>query len=296
MMINYGLKEKVVLITGTNNPKGIGAAMALSFAEQGAKVAMVYKKMNFDYSEELAVGNGFDSYFKALSMDCSEVETAISKITKNYIIIESDISDESNIVAIYDQIETTLGKVNILINNAAGYPEQDTIFTIKNSDIHNTYGTTVQGTIMMIKEFIKRGYGRFIDEGKSLQERLVHYGKHHMLSENHHYGRIVNFSTDSAQIMAGQIAYGSSKAAVEALTRSIAMEVGYLGVTVNTVAPGPTQTGWMNIELIESVLPQIPMARIGTPQDIADTVLFLASEKASWLTGQVIKVSGGHSI
>lgn len=74
--------------------------------------------------------------------------------------------------------------------------------------------------------------------------------------------------------MAGQLAYGSSKAAVEALTRSIAMEVGYLGVTVNAIAPGPTQTGWMNSELVASVLPQIPMARIGMPQDIADTLLF----------------------
>ncbi len=295
-MLNYGLKNKVVLITGTNNPKGIGATIALSFAEQGAKVAMVYKKMDIEYKEELAVGDSFDSYYKALAMDCSEVEAAISKITKNYVVIESDISAEGNIVDIYEKIEAKLGKVNILINNAAGYPEQDTIFTIKNSDVISTYGTTVQGTIMMIQEFIKRGYGHLIDEGKSLQERLIDYGKHKRLSENYHYGRIVNFSTDSAQIMAGQIAYGSSKAAVEALTRSIAMEVGYLGVTVNTVAPGPTQTGWMNSELAESVLPQIPMARIGTSQDIADTVLFLASDKASWVTGQVIKVSGGHSL
>jgi 3-oxoacyl-[acyl-carrier protein] reductase len=295
-MLSYGLKDKVVLITGTNNPKGIGAAMALSFAEQGAKVAMVYKKMDFEYKEELAVGDSLDSYYKALSMDCSEVEAVISKITKNYVIIESDISAEGNIANIYERIEAKLGKVNILINNAAGYPEQDTIFTIKNSDIISTYGTTVQGTIMMIQEFIKRGYGHLIDDSKSLQERLIDYGKHKRLSDNDHYGRIINFSTDSAQIMAGQISYGSSKAAVEALTRSIAMEVGYLGVTVNTVAPGPTQTGWMNSELVESVLPQIPMARIGTPQDIADTVLFLASDKASWVTGQVIKVSGGHSL
>ncbi len=295
-MFNYGLKDKVVLITGTNNPKGIGATMALSFAEQGAKVAMVYKKMDFEYKEELAVGDSLDSYYKALSMDCSEVEAVISKITKNYVIIESDISAEGNIANIYEKIEAKLGKVNILVNNAAGYPEQDTIFTIKNSDIISTYGTTVQGTIMMIQEFIKRGYGHLIDDSKSLQERLIDYGKHKRLSDNDHYGRIINFSTDSAQIMAGQISYGSSKAAVEALTRSIAMEVGYLGVTVNTVAPGPTQTGWMNSELVESVLPQIPMARIGTPQDIADTVLFLASDKASWVTGQVIKVSGGHAL
>lgn len=96
--------------------------------------------------------------------------------------------------------------------------------------------------------------------------------------------------------MEGQIAYRSSKAAVKELIRSIAMEVGYLGVTVNTIAPGPIQTVWMDKELIEHVLPQIPMARIGTPEDIADTVLFLASEKASWVAGQVIKVSSRHAL
>ncbi len=296
-MIDYGLKDKVVLITGTNNPKGIGATMALSYAKQGAKVAMVYKKMNFEYKEELAIGDCVDSYFKALSMDCSEVDKAISKITKDYVIIESDISIANNIVGIYDKIESTLGKVNILINNAAGYPVQDSIFNIQIQDIKSTYETTVQGTIMMIQEFIKRGYNGLIESGfKDIQETCLSNGTHKPLSNNRHYGRIINFSTDTAQVMSGQIAYGSSKSAIEALTRSIAMEIGYLGVTVNTIAPGPTQTGWMNDELIESVLPQIPIARIGTPQDIADTVLFLTSDKASWVTGQVIKVSGGHGL
>jgi 3-oxoacyl-[acyl-carrier protein] reductase len=297
IIIDYGFKDKVVLITGTNNPKGIGATLAFLYAGLGAKVALVYKKMDFEYKEELATGDCIDSYFKALSMDCSEVERELLKITKDYVIIESDISNVNTIADIYDQIESTVGKVNILINNAAGYPVQDSIFNIQHQDIKCTYETTVQGTIMMIQEFIKRGYDGLIDSSfKNIQETAISYGTHKPLSTNRHYGRIINFSTDTAQVMSGQIAYGSSKAAIEALTRSIAMEVGYLGVTVNTIAPGPTQTGWMNDELIESVLPQIPIARIGTPQDIADTVLFLTSDKASWVTGQVIKVSGGHGL
>jgi 3-oxoacyl-[acyl-carrier protein] reductase len=295
--MDYGFKDKVVLITGTNNPKGIGAALARAYAAQGAKIAMVYKKMVFDYQEELAIGDCVDSYFKALAMDCAEVEQAISQIAQDYIIIESDISKADAIADIYDRIESTLGKVNILINNAAGYPVQDSIFNIQSQDIQSTYETTVQGTIMMIQEFIKRGYDGLIDTGfKDIQETSIKQGTHRPLSTNPHYGRIINFSTDTAQVMSGQIAYGSSKAAVEALTRSIAMEVGYLGVTVNTIAPGPIQTGWMNKELIERVLPEIPMGRIGTPHDIADTVLFLTSNKASWVTGQVIKVSGGHGL
>ena len=90
--------------------------------------------------------------------------------------------------------------------------------------------------------------------------------------------------------------YGASKAAMEAMTRSVAMEVGKLGITVNTVAPGPIQTGWIDTALEQQVLPNIPVGRTGTPDDIADTILFLASDRAEWITGQIIKVDGGHAI
>ena len=110
------------------------------------------------------------------------------------------------------------------------------------------------------------------------------------------YGRIINISTDSSQIFAGQITYGASKATIEALTRSIALEVSKYGITVNCIAPGPTQTGWIDEELEKAVIPLIPMSKLIQPEDIAETILFLASEQAKMLTGQVIKVSGGHAL
>ena len=103
-------------------------------------------------------------------------------------------------------------------------------------------------------------------------------------------------STDSAQTFSGQINYGASKAAIEAFTRSVAIEVGPLGIRVNTVAPGPTQTGYISAEFEEEIKESIPLKRIGKPEDIADVVLFLASDQARWVTGQVIKVSGGHAL
>ena len=74
------------------------------------------------------------------------------------------------------------------------------------------------------------------------------------------------------------------------------MEVAPYGITVNAVAPGPTQTGWIDEELEQAVLPLIPMGKLIQPEDIAETILFLASSQARMLTGQVIKVSGGHAL
>ena len=270
-MIDYGLKDKVVLITGANNPQGIGATTALAFARERAKVVLVYKKILRPFDKNKTDKNGVDRYYAANAGNADTIESKLKEIKADYLILESDISDEINVKTIYATILKKFGRVDILVNNAAVDDENgfDTIEKITQQVIDNTFAVNVRGSILMSRELI---------------------------NNRSDYGRIINISTDAAQIFAGQITYGASKATLEALTRSIALEVGKYGITVNCVAPGPTQTGWIDTDLEKAVLPLIPMGQLIKPQDIAETILFLASKQAGMLTGQVIKVSGGHAI
>lgn len=270
-MIDYGFKNKVALITGANNPQGIGATTATLFAREGAKVVLVYKKVSRPYDVNKTDRNGPDRYFAANAGNADAVENRLKEMGADYLVLESDISDESAVKEIYSQVIERYGRVDILVNNAATDDENglDTIEKITQNVIDDTFAVNVRGSILMTREFVNHRSG---------------------------YGRIINISTDAAQVFAGQITYGASKATLEALTRSIALEVGQYGITVNCVAPGPTQTGWIDADLEEAVLPLIPMGKLIQPEDIAETILFLSSEQARMLTGQVIKVSGGHAI
>ena len=270
-MINYALKNKVALITGANNPQGIGATTALAFAREGAKVVLVYKKVRRPFNAAKTARNGADRYYAANAGDAGTVERKLREINADYLILERDISDEQAVGQIYRAVAEKFGRADILVNNAAVDDENglDTIEKITQQVIDNTFAVNVRGSILMTREFVN------------------HRGD---------YGRVVNISTDAAQVFAGQITYGASKATLEALTRSIALEVAKYGITVNCVAPGPTQTGWIDEDFEKEVVPIIPMGKLIQPEDIADTILFLASEKARLITGQVIKVSGGHAL
>ena len=270
-MIDYDLKNKVVIITGANNPQGIGATTAFFFAREGAKVVLVYKKVIRPFDKNKTDKNGADRYYAANAGNADIVENELKQMNAVYMVLESDVSDEKNIKEIYRAVLERFGRVDILVNNAAVDDENgfDTIEKITQKVIDDTFAVNVRGSILMIREFIK------------------HRGD---------YGRIINISTDAAQIFAGQITYGASKATLEALTRSIALEVAKYGITVNCIAPGPTHTGWIDTDLEKAVLPLIPMGKLIEPQDIAQTILFLASKQAKMLTGQVIKVSGGHAL
>ena len=250
---------------------GIGAATALAFAREGAKVVLVYKKVDRPFDETKMDRNGVDRYYGANAGNADAVESKLKELNADYMVLESDISREEDVKGIYSAVLKEYGRVDILFNNAATDDETgcDTIETITQNVIDDTFAVNVRGSILMTREFIR------------------HRGD---------YGRIINVSTDAAQVFAGQITYGASKATLEALTRSVALEVAQYGITVNCVSPGPTQTGWIDEEFEKVVIPLIPMKSLIQPEDIAETVLFLASEQARMITGQVIKVSGGKAL
>jgi 3-oxoacyl-[acyl-carrier protein] reductase len=107
------------------------------------------------------------------------------------------------------------------------------------------------------------------------------------------WGRIINLSTDAAHAHMANISYAASKHAIESYSRSAASELGKYGITVNIISPGPIQTGYITPEAEVEIAAGTPLGRVGTPGDVADVIVFLASEQAHWLTGQLLYVGGG---
>jgi 3-oxoacyl-[acyl-carrier protein] reductase len=265
------LKDKVALITGANH--GIGAATARALAAEGAAVAIHFLEAPPARKTKETDGAYTILHVVKGRAAADELVGSLQAQGGRAIAVEGDLADPAIIPALFDSVEGVYGRVDVLVNNAAHCEDPDTIFTTSAGSITRTFAVNTRATVLMMAEFVRRYQSR---GGKD--------------------GRIINLSTDAAQTFAGQISYGASKAATEAFTRSVAIEVGPLGITVNAVAPGPVQTGWLTAEREEALSHDIPLRRVGRPEDIADVVVFLASDQARWLTGQVIKVSGGHAI
>lgn len=185
--------------------------------------------------------------------------------------VKADVSNADDVTEMFNQIKELMGPVEILVNNA-GITRDGLLLRMSEADYDTVLDTNLKGTFLCTKAAIKDM----------------------MKARN---GRIINItSIVGVQGNAGQANYSASKAGVIGFTKSVAREYGSKGITVNAVAPGFIQTA-MTDQLPDNVkeayLKQIPLARFGTPEDVADVVDFLASDKASYITGQVIEVTGG---
>ncbi|HEV2150446.1 MAG TPA: SDR family oxidoreductase [Longimicrobiaceae bacterium] len=266
-MIDPGLIGRVVLVTGANS--GIGAATARAFAAQGATLVLHY----LDRQPPLADASIRIEHEVPGAPAAEALAREIVASGGRAVPVAADLSDPAAAVHLFDAAEAQAGPVEVLVNNAAHCESPDTILQITAGTLDRHFAVNTRAPVLLTHEYARRHQRRGGTRG-----------------------RIIHLSTDAARAFATQIAYGASKAALEAFTRSTAVELGPLGITVNAVAPGPVQTGWITPELEEQVLPWIPLRRVGTPEDVADAIVFLASDQARWITGQVLQVAGGHAL
>jgi 3-oxoacyl-[acyl-carrier protein] reductase len=284
-MINPHIEGKVVLITGANH--GIGAASAIALAKQKANVFLSFFREPCEYTPEDLAKAKREETGGVLLYRANQQQTAESIVHRIEAFggkaraCEMDLAVVENIPALYDLCENEMGSVDILINNHT-YCTLDTfdparkttegfgIHVVTSTDIDNNFAVNTRSYVLMMAEFLRR-----------------------FIERNADWGRIINISTDAAHAHEANISYAASKHAIESYSRSAAIELGRYGITVNIVAPGPTQTGYLTPEEENAIISQMPMRRIGYPEDIAEVVLFLASEQARWLTGQLIYAGGG---
>ncbi|MFC1581482.1 SDR family NAD(P)-dependent oxidoreductase [Candidatus Neomarinimicrobiota bacterium] len=284
-MIDPGIKNKVALITGANH--GIGAATAKAFATQGAKVFLTYYYDSCHYSEEelqnaREAGIGGDKLYRALQQQSAEpLVQAIRDQGGDAVAHEADLGDPNNIPNLFDLCEEELGSVDIVVNNHTYCVNETFDPALTSNEGSGTYLTSAAG-ISAHLTVNAQAYALI------MSEYLNRY-----LKRKADWGRIINISTDAAHAHTANISYAASKHAIESYSRSAAAEMGKYGITVNIVAPGPTQTGYITPESEKNIVAMIPLQRLGEPEDIADVVMYFATEQARWVTGQLIYVGGG---
>ena len=244
------LKNKVALVTGGS--RGLGRAISLALAAEGAGVAVNYR----------------ESADKARA-----VADEITKAGGRAVAVRADIAREAEVVAMFGEVEKALGPVAVLVNNAAYCPVVPTT-QITAEEWDRAFQVNVTGTFLCSREMIRR---------------LLALGRK---------GRIVNVSSQAAFLgsESGKSAYDASKGAVVAFTVSLAREMARNGIAVNAVAPGLMYTEMLAPYVDaapEKFNSRLPIGRLGRPEEVADVVAFLASDRASFMTGATVDVSGG---
>jgi len=245
--------QRVAVVTGA--ARGIGAATATRLAADGHAVAVL------DLDEAA----------------CAGTVRAISDAGGRALAVGVDVSRADQVEAAVARVADELGPPTILVNNA-GIIRDNLIFKMTEEDWDAVMGVHLKGTFLMTKAV-----------------------QAHMTQQR--WGRLVQLSSSSAQGNRGQANYSAAKAGLQGFTKTMAIELGKFGVTSNAVAPGFIQTdmtastaeriGVSFDDFIAHSAAQIPVQRVGQPEDIAATISFLCSEEAGFVSGQVIYVAGG---
>jgi 2-hydroxycyclohexanecarboxyl-CoA dehydrogenase len=237
----------------TGGARGIGRAICLDLAADGRSVAIA----------------------DVLADDASETAAAIEANGGRSVVVELDVTDAGSVGAGVQRAEEALGPIEIVVNNA-GWDE--------------------------LRPFLETGEGfwdRVIEINFMGCLRVTHQVLPGMVERG--FGRVVNIGSDAGRVGSSlEAVYSGAKGGVIAFTKTVAREVARSGVTVNTVCPGPTRTPMLDAmaqeggeKLVESLTRAVPMRRLGEPEDVAVAVTFLASERAGFITGQTLSVSGG---
>lgn len=245
------LEGKIALVTGA--AKGIGRAIALALAADGATVIVNYngsaQKAEAVVDEIKALGRDSEAY-QCNVANTADVDAMIKDVIKRY------------------------GRLDILVNNA-GITRDNLIMKMSEEDFDVVIDANLKGCFNTIKAVSRQ----------MLKQRA---------------GRIINITSVSGILgNAGQANYAASKAGIIGLTKTMARELASRGITVNAIAPGFVDTEMTQVlsdEVKEAATKQIPLGRFGKPEDIANMAAYLASEKAAYMTGQIISVDGGMAI
>jgi NAD(P)-dependent dehydrogenase (short-subunit alcohol dehydrogenase family) len=248
------LEGKVALVTGGS--RGIGLAIARTFAENGAKVAIVSRKQE-----------NLDEAKAALAKDGFEVEAFASHVGR-----------EGAALALVSEVVQRFGKVDVLVNNAATNPQFGPLVNADDKVFDKTFETNARGYFSLARETAK-----------------------HLVARGAPGSFIFVSSTQGILASPMMGVYGMTKAAVISLAKTLAVELGPSGIRSNCIAPGLVETRFAsaliaNDEIARRWIERAPLRRYGTPDEIAGAALFLASDAASYVTGETIVIDGGFSV